>query len=105
MATLKEGQIITLKAGSTYHDGKSIPSWVFGKTLYYRGHNAKGIVFSTQKTGAITGIVKASCVNEFTTELTPEKEVIKVDETQELLKKCVSDIEKLDSFQKLLAKV
>ena len=28
-----------------------------------------------------------------------------VDATQELLKKCISDIEKLDSFQKLLQKV
>lgn len=57
-AELKEGDVITLKAGCTYYNGKMIPSWVFKSTLYYRGKNNNGIIFSTLKTGAITGVVK-----------------------------------------------
>ena len=59
---LKEGDVIKLKAGATYWNGKAIPSWVFSKTLYYRGKNDQGIIFSTLKTGAITGIVKESAI-------------------------------------------
>ena len=50
--------VIKLKAGSTYYNGKPIPSWVFNCTLYYRGKNENGIIFSTLKAGAITGVVK-----------------------------------------------
>jgi hypothetical protein len=60
----KDGDIITLKPGSTYYNGVDIPSWVFNKTLYYRGTNNNGVIFSTQKTGAITGVVKEESVNE-----------------------------------------
>ncbi len=56
------GQVISLKAGAKYYNGKSIPSWIFKKTLYYRGKNSNGIIFSTQKTGAITGVVNAKDV-------------------------------------------
>lgn len=55
---LKEGDVIKLKNGCTYWNGKTIPSWVFNKTLYYRGRNNDGVIFSTLKTGAITGVVK-----------------------------------------------
>lgn len=58
----KEGDVIKLKAGATYWNGKAIPSWVFSKTLYYRGKNDQGIIFSTLKTGAITGVVKESAI-------------------------------------------
>lgn len=58
----KNGDIIQLKAGAKYYNGKSIPSWVFGKTLYYRGSNKNGVVFSTLKTGAVTGIVKPEMI-------------------------------------------
>ena len=57
-----DGQVIQLKPGSTYYNGKAIPQWVFGSTLYYRGQNSDGIIFSTQKTGAITGVVKPSAI-------------------------------------------
>lgn len=59
---LKEGDVIKLKSGATYWNGKSIPSWVFNSTLYYRGKNNQGIIFSTQKTGAITGVVLESSI-------------------------------------------
>ena len=61
-APLKDGDVIKLKAGATYYNGKSIPSWIFNSTLYYRGKNNQGIIFSTQKTGAITGIVSESSI-------------------------------------------
>lgn len=55
---LKDGDVIKLKPGCTYYNGKSIPSWVFNKILYFRGKNNNGVIFSTLKTGAITGVVK-----------------------------------------------
>lgn len=57
---LKDGDEITLRAGCTYYNGAKIPSWVFKCRLYYRGMNNKGVIFSTLKTGAITGVVKES---------------------------------------------
>ena len=61
-AELKEGDVIKLKAGATYWNGKPIPAWVFNKTLYYRGKNNNGIIFSTLQTGAITGVIKESSI-------------------------------------------
>lgn len=64
-ATVKSytvGQVISLKAGAKYYNGKSIPKWVLKKTLYYRGKNDNGIIFSTLRTGAITGVVKPEYV-------------------------------------------
>ena len=58
----KEGDIIKLKANATYYNGVKIPSFVFKSTLYYRGKNKNGIIISTKKTGAITGVVKESAI-------------------------------------------
>lgn len=58
----KNGDVIKLISGATYWNGKAIPNWVFNSTLYYRGKNENGIIFSTQKTGAVTGVVKESAV-------------------------------------------
>lgn len=76
--TLVEGQVIKLKKGATYHNGVSIPNWVLNSTLYYRGKNNNGIIFSTQKTGAITGVVKASALDlpEETKPVTPSTPVV-----------------------------
>ena len=60
--TYKDGDIIKLKPNATYWNGKSIPAWVFEKTLYYRGKNENGIIFSILKTGDITGVVKESAL-------------------------------------------
>jgi hypothetical protein len=56
--TYKDGDIIKLKAGAKYYNGVPIPAWVFKKTIYYRGTNKNGVVFSILKTGAVTGVVK-----------------------------------------------
>lgn len=61
---LVDGDIITLKPGSTYWNGDKITDWIFKSTLYYRGKNNNGVIFSTLKTGAITGVVKESAINE-----------------------------------------
>lgn len=58
----KKGDIIKLKANATYYNGATIPSFVFKSTLYYRGKNDNGIIISTQKTGAITGVIKESAI-------------------------------------------
>lgn len=58
----KDGDVIKLKPGAKYTNGKSIPNWVLNSTLYYRGSNSDGIIFSTQKTGAITGVVNPSMI-------------------------------------------
>lgn len=77
-AGLKEGDIIHLKPGSTYYDGKKIPTWIFNSTLYYRGTNPNGVIFSTQKTGAITGVVKPECVVELS-QSKDESYLVKID--------------------------
>jgi hypothetical protein len=61
-STWKVGDIIHLKSNATYYNGDAIPSWVFKSTLYYRGTNENGVIFSTQKTGMIIGVVKVSNV-------------------------------------------
>lgn len=58
----KVGDVIELKPDATYYDGTTIPNWVFNSTLYYRGANKNGIIFSTQKTGDITGVVKPDAI-------------------------------------------
>lgn len=52
------GDIIKLMPGAKYVTGKTIPNWVINSTLYLREILVNGnYVFSTQKTGAITGSV------------------------------------------------
>lgn len=58
----KNGDIIKLVPNATYWNGKAIPAFVLNSTLYYRGTNEHGIIFSTQKTGAITGVVKPNMI-------------------------------------------
>lgn len=55
---LKQGDIIKLKEGATYYNGKAIPSWVVKSKLYYRGVNNNGVIISTLQEGSITGVVK-----------------------------------------------
>lgn len=93
---MKQGDVIKLKAGATYYNGKSIPSWVFSSTLYYRGDNANGIVFSTQKTGAVTGTVNPSMIVGYTTPTATDNSALGV-----ALNKCISDIQNLSSFKEL----
>lgn len=56
--TLKTGDEIRLKPGSTYYTGKKIPDWVFkAKTLYVRNVKEKTVTFSTLREGDVTGTV------------------------------------------------
>lgn len=55
----KVGDEVSLVSGATYADGKSIPSWLFKSKLYVREIRKNGdIVFSTVKTGPVTGVIK-----------------------------------------------
>lgn len=57
----KVGDTVKLVAGSTYVTGKTVPTWVINSTLYVREVRKNGdIVFSTQKTGAVTGVSAAT---------------------------------------------
>lgn len=91
---MKIGDIITLKKGATYSSGKSIPSWVLKKTLYYRGiaDNGKDIVFSILKSGAITGTVKPEFVNE----LAKDQNAL-----GQKLRACLDKIESLPEYKEL----
>jgi hypothetical protein len=62
---LKVGDVIKLTSNATYIGGKTIPSWVFKSTLYFRGYRGEDVIFSTLKTGAITGVVKKSHIQGF----------------------------------------
>lgn len=76
---LKDGDVITLKSGAVYSDNKEIPDWVFKKTLYYRGENDKGVIFSTLKSGAITGVVDSKYINELSVTSLPYKVKVTAD--------------------------
>lgn len=55
---LKVGNTIKLIPNAEYVNGKAVPKYIYGYTLYVRKILDNGdIVFSTQKTGAITGII------------------------------------------------
>ena len=57
VSNIKVGDVVKLKSGATYISGASIPQWVINSTLYAREIRKNGdIVFSTLKTGAITGV-------------------------------------------------
>jgi hypothetical protein len=65
--TFKIGDTVRLIAGATYVSGASIPSWVLKNKLYVREIRKNGdIVISTQKTGAVTGVVKSSDLIAYT---------------------------------------
>ena len=68
---LKPGDVIKLVSGATYVDGKAIPSWVFKSTLYCRGFRGDDVVFSTLKTGAVTGVVKKTSIQGFEGTIAP----------------------------------
>lgn len=56
--SVKVGDVIKLKQGAVYISGQSVPQWVINSTLYAREiRSNKQIVFSTLKTGAITGVI------------------------------------------------
>ena len=61
---LKLGDKIKLDPSATYYNGKEIPNWVKKSTLYYRGKNINGYIFSTQKTGSITGVVDPKYISK-----------------------------------------
>ena len=91
VAKLKVGDAIKLLPGATYTSGKAIPAWVFKSKLYLREirSNTGSFVFSTQKTGAVTGVVDPKFVvaydapvagsNSSTTAFTPYLVVITAD--------------------------
>lgn len=54
---LNNGDKVKLTSDAKYYDGKSIPSWVFKRTLYVREVSNNRIVISILKKGAITGAV------------------------------------------------
>lgn len=62
----KVGDAVKLIPGAKYTSGKSIPSWVFKTKLYVREIRSYGIVISTQKSGAITGIVSSDDLMVYT---------------------------------------
>lgn len=54
------GNEVKLVSGAKYINGKSIPSWILKSKLYVREIRDNGdIVFSTLKTGAVTGVAAA----------------------------------------------
>jgi hypothetical protein len=51
------GDVIKLTSGAKYTTGQTIPNWVINSTLYAREIRDNDVVFSTLKTGALTGVV------------------------------------------------
>ena len=68
-AGLKVGDAIRLLPGAVYTSGKAIPTWVFKSKLYLREIRSTtgSYVFSTQQTGAVTGVVDPKYVVAYDT--------------------------------------
>lgn len=63
------GSEVMLRPGAKYFNGKNIPAWVFETKLYVREVRETGsVVISTQKKGAITGVVKMDDLIEYSEE-------------------------------------
>ena len=63
------GSEVMLRPGAKYFNGKNIPAWVFEMKLYVREVRETGsVVISTQKKGAITGVVKMDDLIEYSEE-------------------------------------
>ena len=69
---LSIGDEVKLLPGAVYTSGKSIPAWVFKAKLYLREvrKNTGNYVVSTQKTGAVTGVVEPKYVVAYDTVIT-----------------------------------
>lgn len=62
----KVGTEVALVPGSTYANGNTIPSWLFSTKCYVREIRKNGdIVFSTVKSGPITGVVKPDSLTAY----------------------------------------
>lgn len=60
-----DGEQINLSTDAKYINGKDVPDWVLDNKLYYRGRDDNGnIIFSTLKTGLITGVVDKKYVSK-----------------------------------------
>ena len=66
--SLKVGNEVKLLPNATYIDGKAIPKWLYSSKLYVREVRKNGdIVFSTKRTGAITGVTSAKNLELYNT--------------------------------------
>ena len=63
-----KGDVVKLLPDAVYSSGMKIPSWVFRSKLYVRDVRKNGlIVISTQKTGAVTGVVESKYLIDYKT--------------------------------------
>ena len=61
VSSYKVGDEVSLISGAKYSNGLSIPTWLYSYKLYVREIRKDGnIIISTQKTGAVTGVVAPS---------------------------------------------
>ena len=73
-STFKVGDVVKLVSDATYSTGAKIPTWVFKYKLYVREILKNGdIVISTQKTGAVTGVVKPNAITAYVDTTTAPK--------------------------------
>ena len=59
----KVGEVVKLLSGAKYTNGGAVPTWVINSKLYVREIRSNGdVVISTQKTGAVTGVVASKYI-------------------------------------------
>lgn len=62
-SSMKVGDEVKLLAGAQYVTGGAVPNWVINSKLYVREVRTNGdVVISTQKTGAVTGVVASKYI-------------------------------------------
>ena len=67
-AAIKVGSAVKLLSGAVYSTGEAVPKWVLNSKLYAREFRSNGdVVVSTQKSGAVTGVVPARFVVPYST--------------------------------------
>lgn len=66
--SFKVGDEVKLSSGAKYTNGKAVPNWVIDSKLYVRELRGDDVVFSTLKTGAITGVVNKQYFKKFDAE-------------------------------------
>lgn len=69
--SLAVGDEVHLVSGAVYTNGQAIPAWVINSTLYVREIRGSDIVFSTLKTGAVTGVAAAKYFKEASSSTVP----------------------------------
>ena len=98
-SAFKVGDTVRLMEGATYTNGGKIATWIFNSKLYVRDIRKNGdIVFSTLKTGDVTGVVSPNYLVPYNKTAATPKEITKGDVVRLTKDAVYSNGEKISSW-------